>query len=160
MNNKKHKTKGFTIVELIIVIMIFAIIFSATSIVFADMIGKYGINNEAIKLVQILRETRMNSVSQLDGSKWGIELVDYAEPHCYIMFKGESYPSRDPAADVVFTLPRSININNISLGGDNEIVFDERSGYTNNSGSFSLSNKDKQIGFTINDLGLVDYSYD
>ena len=157
MPNKFKHNKGFTIVELIIVLVLFAVLFSSTSIVFGNMLSEYGMGSEASKIVQFMREARMNAVSQKDNSEWGVNFITSGDPDRYIMFKGSSYLSRDPAFDIDFALPKNILIENINLGGGNEIVFNKRSGYTSNGGSFSYVNDNEQINFTINSLGLIDY---
>jgi prepilin-type N-terminal cleavage/methylation domain-containing protein len=159
MLNVFKNNKGFTIFELILVIAIFAIIFSSTAIVFGNMLNENRLASKGYEIVQSLREARTNAVSQKENSKWGVYLETSTAPDRYIVFKGDSYASRDSAFDQTVIFSSSVIFSNIDISGGNEIVFGKRSGETENIGSFDLVTENERFNVTVNRLGLIDYNY-
>jgi prepilin-type N-terminal cleavage/methylation domain-containing protein len=159
MLNVFKNSKGFTIFELILVIAIFAIIFSSTAIVFGNMLNTHRLASKGYEIVQSLREARTDAVSQKENSKWGMYLQTSADTNRYIVFKGDSYASRDSMFDQAVILPESVTFSNIDISGGNEIVFGKRSGETENTGSFDLVTGEDKFSVTVNRLGLIDYNF-
>jgi prepilin-type N-terminal cleavage/methylation domain-containing protein len=151
--------RGFTVLELILVIAIFAILFSSTAVVFGNMLNENRLASKGYEIVQSLREARTDAVSQKENSKWGVYLDTSTDPDSYVVFKGDSYALRDPSFDLAVNFPTSVMISNIDIAGGDEIVFGKRSGETENTGSFSLTTEDEQFNITVNQLGLIDYNY-
>jgi prepilin-type N-terminal cleavage/methylation domain-containing protein len=159
MLNITKNTRGFTILELILVIAIFAVIFSSTTIVFGNLLNEHRLASKGYEIVQSLREARTDAVSRKGDSGWGVYLDASAHPDRYIVFKGDSYMSRDSSFDQTVIFPESVIFSNIGISGGNEIVFGKRTGETDDTGSFDLVTGEDKFGVTVNRLGLIDYSY-
>jgi len=159
----KLQNRGFTIIELIIVITIFVIIFAGTSVVIANLYGKQNLKNHGLRLVDDLREAYTNSVSQKNNSTWGVKLDTTTNPDRYVIFKGTAYTLRDASFDRVVVFPAGVFLNQISLnGGGTELLFGQGSGRTSDYGSFRLATSETSDGtflINVNGLGLVDYDY-
>ncbi|MBN2087201.1 prepilin-type N-terminal cleavage/methylation domain-containing protein [Candidatus Peregrinibacteria bacterium] len=158
MNGKKASNQGFTLVELIVVIAIFVILFSTAVMVIGDTLNRHNLKNEGNQIVQTLREARTNAVAGRFNSKWGVYLNTSTNPDSYILFKGNTYSSRDSDYDLIRVFPSAVSFSNISISGGSEIVFDVRGGGTDNIGSLRLVTSNDQFGISVNRLGLIDYN--
>lgn len=114
-----NKIKGFTLVEIILVVSIFIIL---TAVLVPIGLGFYAnqqLESNTQELIFNLRRAQEKSMSVEEDSSFGI----YFEDDKYILFKGNSYSERDFSYDEVFVLPRIIN-----REGDSEIVFSKFNG--------------------------------
>lgn len=159
MKRAVNKTKGFTLVELIIVIAIFSLIFSSATVVFGDLIGRNSLKYHGYQLVQNLREARTSAVVQKNDSAWGIYFNNVILPYGYTFFKGDSYGGRDATYDLDFEFPAVISISQLDLGGEKEIVFSKSSGSPLSSGSLTLTTDKESYTVFINTLGLIDFNF-
>ncbi len=157
------KPKGFTLVEMIIVIIILSILFAGTLVAIGNVFGKQNVKNHGIQMVETMREAHRNAISQRLDAPWGIKFDDASSPNTYTLFKGASFISRDTDYDRQIVLPTSLSIDSLSLnGGGDEMIFTQETGINNQHGSFSLSSNiegDGTFAISVNLLGLVDYSY-
>jgi len=160
MHNPRVKTKGFTLLELTLVVAIFAIVFGSGSLVFGNILGKNALQQHGYQLVQNLREARTNSISQKGGnSAWGIYFANSSLPNNYTIFEGDSYATRNQNSDINFEFPNFLTITSINLSDSKEIVFEESTGNTVNKGQIVLTTDRLNYAVTINELGLIDYRF-
>lgn len=159
MISTPKNNRGFTLIELILVIGVLSVVFGSSTIVFGNVIQRNSLKYNGYQLVQNLREARINSVSQKNDSAWGIYFDDTSIPHGYTFFKGQSYNTRDSNLDLVFEFPEVVTINQLSLGGFDEVVFSQSSGLASNSGSIDLLADTETYSISINDLGFVNYQF-
>ena len=138
---------SFSLVETLVVIAILAAIFIALVPVFIFFGKRANLDSEAEKISSILKSAQNKTLSSQGSSQYG---VYFNAPNQYILFKGENFAEREASFDKVFNLPSSIEIYEISLGGGNEVVFENLTGFSNVSGFVSLelvadSSKNKTI---------------
>jgi len=152
------RRRGFTLIELILVVGVFSIVFSSGTIVFGSLIQRNSLNYHGNQLVQLLREARTNAIVQKRDSAWGLYFDHSASSHGYTLFKGESYAGRDLVFDLIVELPGVIAISQLDLGGSDELVFSKSDGIPSASGTLSLMAENKIYSITVNNLGLVDFS--
>lgn len=157
MGNREIKEYGFTIIELIIVIAITAVI----------IVGSYGIiginfksKNEleltTREIISVLRNAQDRSISQEDGSQWGVHFENPASDNgYYLLYKGTS---------TVFVLKKILRPNikflNPSIGSNKEIEFSFITGFPNASTDIVLSLKNNQFSSStimINSNGQIQY---
>ena len=155
---RHSKTQGLTLVELIVVISIFIFIFAFSSLVFGDVIGRNSLRYYGYRLIQDIRETRMTAIAKNDSS-WGIYFDDLSSPDRYILFRGNTYSSRDVSYDRVQELPQSVHFERISLDGAREISFSGSEGTPNRSGVIVMNSDTREFNLSINSLGLAEYQF-
>jgi prepilin-type N-terminal cleavage/methylation domain-containing protein len=153
-----EKTDGFTLIELILVVGLFTIVFSSGAIVFGGLIQRNSLNYYGNQLVQMLREARTNAVVQKNDSSWGLHFNRVIPPYSYTFFKGESYAGRDPAFDLAIELPSVVTISQFDLGGSDEFIFNKSDGISLPSGTLSLTAENNVFSISVNSLGLVDFT--
>ncbi|MDP3986531.1 MAG: prepilin-type N-terminal cleavage/methylation domain-containing protein [Candidatus Veblenbacteria bacterium] len=104
-HDNKSLPKGFTLVELLVVISIFIIIASLSLYLGFDMYRGYAWHAEQTVLVSVLQKARGQAMANLclgsgctNGRPHGVALL----PDKYIIFQGASYATRDAGLDEVF----------------------------------------------------------
>lgn len=153
--------RGFTVVELIVVIFITIVLVSATIPIYGSLQVKAQLNETSAQLVQNLRWARENSISRYNNSAYGVFLNLTANPNFYTIYQGSSYLSREVTSDRVNILDNSILIKNKDLNlndGNIDINFSAGLGKPNNIGSFNLRHSVNGTSTTIsiNNLGKVE----
>ncbi|MEI7765150.1 MAG: LamG domain-containing protein [bacterium] len=141
-------TRGFSLIELIIVIGIFILIFNISTSGFSSYKTHSNLELAANGVVEAVRFAQSNAQSGLGNSNWGVEVLS----NQVIIFKGNSYVSRDSLSDenLVFS-------NGMSTSGLNEIVFEKFTGKTINIGDIFISNSYGEKKLSINSYGVIDY---
>ncbi|MDD4062226.1 MAG: LamG domain-containing protein [Candidatus Pacebacteria bacterium] len=112
---KSKRQKGFTFIELMLVVSMIAMLSAMTIPISFGSLKKQSVEEEASQLLSVLRQTQAKSMKGRDDSLWGV----YFTPETYTSFKGNSYEERDPLYDEVFEL-----YSDITIAGAPEIVFD------------------------------------
>ena len=154
---QKIDNKGMSVLEMIIVITIFVIVFSSMFTVLGNLFERHSLISKGDEVVQTLREARHDAVSEKGDALWGVYFDTSANR--YILFKGSSYASRDTLYDRILTLSSAVSFYSVSVGGGSEVVFDKLLGNTSHDGRIVLASSESLFTININRLGLVDYDY-
>ena len=157
---------GFTIVELIIVIAILTIFAAIPIADFVLMQKRTTLDNGAQEFIGVVRSAQNKTLAAESASQYGVYLDTLVSPHKYILFKGASYASRDPASDQPYPLPDTlefytINLKDLNNNNKNEIVFDRVTGVTQISGSVSLRVKadiSQNKTIYVSNFGVVSFN--
>ena len=144
----KYKNKGFTLIELLLVLAIFAIFFALSQSIYVNFKSASNLKIATTSLVQSIRYAQNNAQIMKGDSKWGVE----AFSNKAIIFKGDSYTSREVSADQNFDFPKGITASGIS-----EIVFEKMTGETFNTGTIILTNSSGVKNILINEKGTITY---
>lgn len=133
----KNKVGGFTLIEILIVIATLSILASAVIINFHDFQLNADLNNEAEKILNIVKLAQNKTLASEEGSSYGIHL----ENNLYVLFKGQVY-SNSSIDNLYYELLPSVEIYEINLnGGGQDIIFNRVTGETSQSGNFKLKLK-------------------
>lgn len=144
---KRKEQKGFTLIELMLVVSMIAMLSAMTIPISFGSLKKQSVEEEASQLLSVLRQTQAKSMKGRDDSLWGV----YFTPETYTSFKGNSYEERDPLYDEVFEL-----YSDISIAGVPEIVFDN-SGKPQIEGLVGHWTMNEGEGGVVHDLSLSKY---
>jgi prepilin-type N-terminal cleavage/methylation domain-containing protein len=112
---KSKRQKGFTFIELMLVVAMIAMLAGMTVPITFGSLKKQSVEEESSKLLSVLRQTQAKSMKGRGDSPWGV----YFTPESYTVFKGNSYEERESVYDEVFEISPSM-----SVAGAPEIVFD------------------------------------
>lgn len=143
-----RSTKGITLFEVIITIAIFTLLIGVLSSSAFDFYQEREFDVHFKSIVQSLRRAQLNSMTGERESSFGL----YFGTNYYVLFKGNSYTSRDLAFDEVFDLAGDLSFNGIS-----EIVFSKVKGLPSEIGDIILTSADKSGTITINEMGKIEY---
>lgn len=140
--------RGFTLLEILLVIGIIAVLISISSPFLLDFYRSWQIETTGQEIVQTARRAQLKAVSGEMDSNFGVRF----SANQYALFRGDSFLSRDTAYDEVFELAPGLNLSGIS-----EIVFLKPEGKTNppEGGDIILTNGQKTFTININQLGRV-----
>lgn len=85
--------KGFTIIEIIIVIAIIAVLFGTGFLRLLDYRQHQTLNSTKQSIVAILRDAQNRSISQESGARWGVHFENPpgTANNFYELFSGASY---------------------------------------------------------------------
>ena len=145
----KTKNKGFSLVELVIVIAIFAILAGVGDSVYYNFKTKNSLEVSTNSFVQALRHAQINSEQVEGDSVWGTAIFSDK----VVVFKGASYISRDTFSDQIADFPSGI-----SVGGLSEIVFEKTTGWSSNVGTTTITNSNGEVkNIFINEKGTITY---
>lgn len=148
MHYQKTYRKGFTIVELLVVIAVFAIFMGISQLGIMDYRTRGDLQTATYNIVEALRHAKANAQQVQDDSKWGVK-IDNSQ---VVVFEGDSYVTRNTNYDQVVKLPEGI-----VAGGISEIIFEKVKGTTLNSGDITLTNNTTTNTITINAKGTITY---
>lgn len=154
---RRKSFTGFTLIEFIVVIAL-SLLFAGLAIP-ALRIAQKGseLSDETLHMVAVLRLAQSRTVSSEQASKYGVFFDTSTSPHRYVLFRGETYATRDAAADEVNVLPASVEIAGTTLPGA-ETVFQKVSGNASEAGSITLRlvlNPEKQEQVYISTSGTI-----
>ncbi len=154
--NLKFNRRGFTLVELTLVIAIFIILFGTGAVALGNFVSGQGLHTAENYLSQSLHDARSFSVAQHHDSEWGVYLDTVTDPDRLILFKGSSYPLRDEGFDQTTPFHKSVSFKQISLAsGLSEIVFAKRTGQTGDYGTVTLGTDNENVQISLNALGII-----
>lgn len=152
--------RGFTVIELIIVIAIAILLASAAAPVYSSLQIKSQLIETKAQLVQDLRLARENSISRSGNSAHGVFLNLSILPNTYTVYQGPSYSSRIVPSDRLIALDDVVLVKNVDLNlieGNIDINFSGGLGRPNNIGSFNLVHSVSGTStININSLGKIE----
>jgi len=125
--------KGFTLIELSVVVAIAGILLGLVLTSFSKLNQKEILDKEVLLAVSILNEARANTLAAKDNASYGVRL----ESSRIILFKSPYNGSE--STNRITLLDSRVALRDISLsGGGAEVVFNRLTGTSNQSGSFEI----------------------
>lgn len=145
--NKKVLVKGFTLIELVLVVALILILSITIVPLSASFIGHERIGEEAKVLASTLRTAQLKSANNYNDSSFGVKFSSGQ----YVLYQGDSYLSRQTEEDQIFSTDLAIDIGEID-----EINFAKNTGLPDSSLSLGLSLQNKTKTIAISSLGLIE----
>ncbi|MBI4268267.1 prepilin-type N-terminal cleavage/methylation domain-containing protein [Candidatus Uhrbacteria bacterium] len=139
-------SKGFTLLEVVIALGIFALIFSLGPYVGMDLYRSHVFRSDILTLATLLRKARSQSLHRIDGAPHGVSITSSA----YVFFTGDSYALRRPEFDIEFPAHRAV-----AKTGLPEIVF-SYDAQVSHPGTIVFSDGSRVSSIVINSEGGID----
>lgn len=131
-NNKK---KGFTAIEILIVISAILVISLVTFQSFRNLNNFHILEKEALQVASVLHQAQELTLASKNSNQYGVHFA----PSQVTIFQGTSYISGD-ASNVVVDINSAVTISSIALtGGGPDIIFNRLTGTTNQWGTTTLT---------------------
>ena len=141
--------KGFSLIELLIVVAIIVVISGLGLFVSLDFYKTYALNSERDIVVGILMKARNKAANNFNQSAHGV----FVDSTGYMVFQGSSYASRNTSYDEL--IKRN---NSVTASGLSEIVFEQLTGgLTTSEGDVTLNNNVKSINISLNNEGRINW---
>jgi prepilin-type N-terminal cleavage/methylation domain-containing protein len=148
-NNSVQIIKGFTLIEILIVISILAILVSMFASSFGAAGGSAALDTTVVSVISVLNDAKSQAISSRDASNYGVRIFD----NKLVSFKN-SYGTENKETTV-----SSLVIISTSTGMGNDIVFSNVSGNTNASGTLTvtvLGDSSKSTTIKIYSTGIIE----
>ena len=134
MNNRNHKNRGFTFLELTISIGILAVLLVVIIPSFMDFRRNSILNTETQEVLTLVNKARLSAMSSIEDEQYGIHL----EAGKLVLFQGDTYiagagKNEEHILNTALTLS-SVVVN----GGGSEVVFQKVTGATNQNATTTL----------------------
>lgn len=136
MSVESAARKGFTIVELIIVVAIFALAASSLIPFSGKFTPRQNLKSYRIDVVDTLRRAQHQAVSYEGNTAWGVKFHSGS----YVLFSGNSYAVRNTTHDKTRSL-----LSGYAFSGLSEVVFARGTGETATGGTIFISHTDSQL---------------
>jgi prepilin-type N-terminal cleavage/methylation domain-containing protein len=137
--------KGFTLIELILVVALVALIGSVAGLLYSNIYLRNAASNAQDELVFSLRKAQMYSMMGRQGSNWGVAIGGNI-----VLYSGNSYASRNTAFDESYAVP-----NTVAIIGANEINFARLTGYPNVTSTITIASPGRTYTVQIQPQGIV-----
>lgn len=118
--------KGFTLIEILVVIAILTLVLSLSMILSLDDYRGYTFRDERDKVISILEKARSQAINNIcvdpscdDGASHGVHIIN----NTFTEYEGEDWGTRHTAIDEVTEIGPSINVSGIS-----DVIFSQLSG--------------------------------
>lgn len=140
--------KGFTLIELILVIAIISILMALSASIGSSFLVRNYTQNTVNDLISKLRIAQLNSLLAKKDKEWGVRI----QGNQIILFAGTSYTTRDVSVDEVTPYPNTISIS----PNNSEYVFTKLTGNSNVATITISNNIGESEVININQEGIVD----
>ena len=151
----KYRNRGFTLVEVLIVIAIMAILSGVVIFSFSGMRARQDVDSNTEVITSLLKEARSRTLGSIDSTTYGV----FIETNQVTLFKGASYIAGDPT-NQTNSLSNTVTITAVSLnGGGSTIMFERLTGKTNNFGTMRVEfTSDTSVArtITVDATGLIE----
>lgn len=141
--------KGFTLLEILLVVAMMALITSFAPPVFMQLHNKIGLDSNITTYISSLHRAQDLSTAVKDDSAWGVKITN----DNVTIFKGNSYEIRDQSFDEVSDFSLKVNVS-----GSSEFVFNKMYGTPMLFGTTTIAN---ELGDTkdvsVNSTGLINF---
>lgn len=140
--------RGFTLIEIILVISLVLIVSAATIPSYSKFINGRKLQSAKNKLIENIRYTRELAESGKSNSNFGV----YFQADRYVLYQGDSYGNRDSSQDQIFELSKNIELSNL-----NEVNFEKGRGTPSTTGTLRVTNtaNEKFKDIKVNKEGLI-----
>lgn len=154
---KEKKNKGFTLIEILVVMAISAIILMVVLSSFFDLVKVQALDKDFLSVASMVDMAKSQSINAKADSEYGV----YFSTSSATLFKGADYVLGG-IDNQVYNLNGRVNISAINLeqGNTDQIVFSKITGYASASGTVAISLKDESAiakVITIHKTGTVEY---
>lgn len=150
---KRQLERGYTFIEVLVVVALVGVILGFGMIMSTSSIGRSSILSERDLFVSLLlRGARAEAIANADQVAHGVHIDN--STHQYTLFEGTSWSGATSMRTVAYTDP-SIRISNT---GGNDIIFAQRSGnVSTGAGTITFSKDVQSLVITINSIGQIDW---
>lgn len=139
--------RGFTLLEVIIVVALGVLLVALTLPVGVSYYRSQAADETGAQLLSVFSRAASESRLGKDNGAFGVKFF----PDRYVYFGGDSYASRNTARDETYLLPTGVTLSSPF----DEFVFAKLTGIPNATGTILLSQFERTLSITVDDLGMI-----
>ncbi len=146
--------KGFTLVEVLVVIAIMLILFKVVSTVFSTLKNTNVLDKQADTVASVFEEARSLTLASYNATQYGV----HVESGRVVRFTGSSYVS-GASSNVASTVSSAVSLSKSLTGGGSEVVFNRLTGTTSQYGTITVSlvaSTTQTRSITISSSGIIE----
>ena len=141
--------KGFTLIEILVVMGIFTIFLSGGLFLNTNSFRSYYFDAEEKMLVSLIRAARSRAISNINHTSHGV----FVSAQSFVLFQGESYEGNSPT-DEDFPRNKSIQIENTFT--KSTIIFENLTGNPGQIGEIRIFDGQRESVIKIELEGRID----
>ncbi len=154
INKKEGLAKGFTLVEIIVVVALITIIFAFGAFANVNLFTRQISLSEESALVGVLQKVRSRAMNNIDASRHGVHIEDGSD--YYIIYREFPYNAINITNEKFWREKKVVITSSGNISSD--VVFEQLSGNTVNDGMITLLDTGGQTKvITIAPNGLIDW---
>jgi Tfp pilus assembly protein FimT len=147
-------SRGFTTIEIVIVLSILLVLILVAVPFFQSFSVSHQLATDTQDILNTLRRAQNAAMASKENSKFGVNFGT-GSGASFVFFRGDSYATRDPEYDEVYTLPQILSLS-LNLGGSQEIVFNKLKGTPTVTGTITLTSVNNETRtLNINEVGRI-----
>lgn len=139
------RQKGFTLIEVIMVIVIIGLVTASSAAFYAKFYGQSSLTQTTDALIEQLRKAQLYAMTGRLGGNWGI----HNGLNQIILFQGNSYGQRDASFDEIMSIYQPTIIS-----GFTDIVF-YKTGTPSATGTITVSAASTVKTITVGSMGVI-----
>src|SRR3989339_267369 len=148
IKKEERKMRGFTLIEVLLVIGIAAVVFTFSAPFALNFYRTQMVEDTSSNVIDALQRARHNSVLQKNDSAFGVTMSEVADS--FVLFQGANYASRDDTQDEIFSV-----ISEISFTGLTDLVFAKLTGLPDDTGTTTISYGNVSRGIFVDAAGMI-----
>lgn len=141
--------KGFTLVEIILVVAIIAFIGALGVVVGIDTYSRYIFRSNIDKVVVLLQKARSSAINNINEQKYGV----YLDTENFVLFRGNGYVSSD---SFNYRVEKSETSKVENTCGD-KIIFEQLTGNVVTECKITITEGGKISTIEVNSQGGINY---
>jgi Tfp pilus assembly protein FimT len=148
--------RGFTIAEVLIVVGLIGLVVSVSMPMYNRYIARNSMEIARQNVAQGLERAKFLAQTGMNDSAWGFSTI--AIPGRGVLFMGDSFATRNPAFDELYSIPESITVDGLT-----EVVFEKVTGLPSVTGTITITteyNEETSITVNLGEQGEVDIPQD
>ena len=149
-NTSIQGNRGFTLVEIILVVAIIAFIGALGVVVGIDTYSRYIFRSDVDKVTALLQKARSSAINNVNEKKYGVYLGDTSN---FVLFRGSSY---NPLDSFNYKVERSKAATSTNTCIASQVVFDQLTGNTMGC-EIIITEGSKVSTTTVNAQGGINY---
>jgi prepilin-type N-terminal cleavage/methylation domain-containing protein len=128
------KNKGFTVLEIIIVITLMTLLMTFVVMSFKKFNSQQALNKATGVVVTVLNQARTLTLASKGNSQYGVHI----DPTRIVLFTGASYSAAN-SSNIPITPNSLVSLSYSLSGGGNNVIFQRLTGKTTQSGTITLT---------------------
>lgn len=142
----KHKSPGFTLLEMVLTISLLGIITVSGFGIYTSFLERTKVNSQSEEIQSAIRTAKVFTDTGKAGSGWGVNITTTE----IIVYAGSDFNSRDISLDLIFN-----RTSNLQISGDTNINFAKSNFELSGAAQITIANNLRSSTINISENGVI-----